>query len=25
MMMFLGVLGFAILYGWRKGVLEWSK
>ena len=25
MMMFLAVLGFAILYGWRKGVLEWSK
>ena len=25
MMMFLGVLAFAILYGWRKGVLEWSK
>ena len=25
MLMFLGVLGFAILYGWRKGVLEWSR
>ena len=25
MMLFLAVLGFAILYGWRKGVLEWSK
>ena len=25
MMMFLAVLGFAILYGWRKGVLEWSR
>ena len=25
MMMFLAVLAFAILYGWRKGVLEWSK
>ena len=25
MLIFLGVLGFAILYGWRKGVLEWSK
>ena len=25
MMMFLGVLAFAILYGWRKGVLEWWK
>ena len=25
MLMFLAVLGFALLYGWRKGVLEWSK
>ena len=25
MMLFLGVLAFALLYGWRKGVLEWSK
>ena len=25
MMVFLGVLFFAILYGWRKGVLEWRK
>ena len=25
MMVFLAVLAFAILYGWRKGVLEWSK
>ena len=25
MMIFLAVLAFAILYGWRKGVLEWSK
>ena len=25
MMMFLGVLGFAIVYAWRKGVLEWQK
>ncbi len=25
MLIFLAVLGFAILYGWRKGVLEWSK
>ena len=25
MLMFLGVLAFAILYGWRKGVLEWRK
>ena len=25
MMMFLAVLAFAILYGWRKGALEWSK
>ena len=25
MMMFLAVLAFAILYGWRKGVLEWWK
>ena len=25
MMLFLAVLAFAILYGWRKGVLEWSK
>ena len=25
MMMFIAVLAFAILYGWRKGVLEWSK
>ena len=25
MMLFLAVLGFAVLYGWRKGVLEWWK
>ncbi len=25
MMMFLGVLFFAIVYAWRKGVLEWEK
>ena len=25
MLMFLGVLFFAILYAWRKGVLEWRK
>ena len=25
MMLFLGVLGFAIVYAWRKGVLEWQK
>ena len=25
MMMFLGVLSFAIVYAWRKGVLEWQK
>ncbi len=25
MMLFLGVLFFAIVYGWRKGVLEWQK
>ena len=25
MLIFLAVLAFAILYGWRKGVLEWSK
>ena len=25
MMIFLAVLAFAVLYGWRKGVLEWSK
>ena len=25
MMMFLGVLFFAIVYAWRKGVLEWRK
>ena len=25
MMMFLAVLGFAIVYAWRKGVLEWQK
>ena len=25
MLMFLGVLFFAIIYGWRKGVLEWRK
>ncbi len=25
MMMFLGVLFFAIIYGWKKGVLEWQK
>ena len=25
MMLFLAVLGFAIVYAWRKGVLEWQK
>ena len=25
MIMFLGVLFFAIVYAWRKGVLEWRK
>ena len=25
MMIFLAVLGFAVVYGWRKGVLEWWK
>ena len=25
MMMFLGVLFFAIVYAWRKGALEWQK
>ena len=25
MALFLGVLFFAIIYGWRKGVLEWQK
>ena len=25
MMIFLGVLFFAILYGWKKGVLEWRR
>ena len=25
MMIFLAVLFFAIIYGWRKGVLEWRK
>lgn len=25
MMLFLGVLFFALIYGWRKGVLEWQK
>ncbi len=25
MLIFLGVLGFAILYGWRKGALEWPR
>ena len=25
MMMFLVILFFAILYGWRKGVFEWQK
>ncbi len=25
MMMFLGVLFFAIVYAWKKGVLEWQK
>ena len=25
MMLFLGVLFFAIVYAWRKGVLEWRK
>ena len=25
MLIFLAVLAFAILYGWRKGVLEWWK
>ena len=25
MLLFLGVLFFAIIYAWRKGVLEWQK
>jgi len=25
MLMFLGILFFALVYGWRKGVLEWRK
>jgi NADH:ubiquinone oxidoreductase subunit 3 (subunit A) len=25
MILFLGVLFFAIVYAWRKGVLEWQK
>ncbi len=25
MLLFLAVLGFAIVYAWRKGVLEWQK
>ena len=25
MVLFLGVLFFAIIYGWKKGVLEWQK
>ena len=25
MMIFLAVLSFGIIYGWRKGVLEWKK
>ena len=25
MMLFLGVLFFAIIYAWKKGVLEWQK
>ncbi len=25
MLMFLGVLFFAIIYAWKKGVLEWQK
>ena len=25
MLIFLAVLAFAILYGWRKGALQWSK
>jgi NADH-quinone oxidoreductase subunit A len=25
MLLFLGVLFFAIIYGWKKGVLEWQK
>jgi NADH-quinone oxidoreductase subunit A len=25
MMMFLAVLFFAVVYGWKKGVLEWQK
>ena len=25
MMMFLAVLGFSILYGWRKGALQWWR
>lgn len=25
MLMFLGVLFFAVIYGWKKGVLEWQK
>jgi NADH-quinone oxidoreductase subunit A len=25
MLLFLGVLFFAVIYGWKKGVLEWQK
>ena len=25
MLLFLGVLFFALIYGWRKGLLEWQK
>ena len=25
MLLFLGVLFFALIYGWKKGVLEWQK
>jgi NADH:ubiquinone oxidoreductase subunit 3 (subunit A) len=25
MLIFLGVLFFAVIYGWKKGVLEWQK
>ncbi|MBM3941683.1 MAG: NADH-quinone oxidoreductase subunit A [SAR202 cluster bacterium] len=25
MIIFLGVLFFAVIYGWKKGVLEWQK
>ena len=25
MLLFLGILFFAVVYGWKKGVLEWRK